>query len=335
MVQAQHLARNGVPGATVLRKSALHIVHHGLFHRLTRGQRVRVVKEGGVPTADEPGVVIGLAPEHGAVGVLQVLSNLGVGLDAAVNGNREGRKVLLELVGQVVTQRRNLAVFFGAQTLQPGVARVDDEHPAPRFAHLADKIAHKAVTLFFVDARAVLHGDGHIHHVAHGFDAIGHQRWLVHQAGAKGAALHPVAGAAAIEVDLVVAPLHAQAGGGGQIGGLAAAELQGQRVFFGVKAQVALHVPMHQRAGGHHLGVKPGVTAQQAVKVAAMAVGPVHHRRNRQAPRGWKWSRQRACQRGFKGRHSHPPIIPGAHPRQPAACPPALRLPKPQRCGPP
>eukprot|EP01036_Dinobryon_divergens_P046135 gene46135-61687_t len=34
MVEPQHMACNRVPGATVLYKSALHVGHHGLFHRL-------------------------------------------------------------------------------------------------------------------------------------------------------------------------------------------------------------------------------------------------------------------------------------------------------------
>ena len=65
-----------------------------------------------------------------------------------------------------------------------------------------------------------------------------------------------------------------------QIGGLAAAQLQRHRVFFGMEAQVALHIAVDQCARGHHLGVEQGVAAQQPVQVAAMAVGPVHHRGN-------------------------------------------------------
>jgi hypothetical protein len=42
---------------------------------------------------------------------------------------------------------------------------------------------------------------------------------------------------------------------------------------------------MDERAGGHHLGVQQRVARQQAVKVAAVVVRPVHHRGNREAPR--------------------------------------------------
>jgi hypothetical protein len=38
-----------------------------------------------------------------------------------------------------------------------------------------------------------------------------------------------------------------------------------------------LRVAVPQRTGGDHLGVEQGVAAEQAVKVTAMAVGPIHH----------------------------------------------------------
>ena len=160
-----------------------------------------------------------------------------------------------------------------------------DEHLATGLADLAHKVAHKVVTLDAVNANAVLHRHWHIHHIQHGFHAIGHGARLVHQASTKSAALHPVAGAAAVEVDFVIAPLLAQLGGMGQIGRIAAAQLQGHRVFFGVEAQVAQHTAVAQSAGGHHLGVQPRMLGQQAVKVPAMTVGPVHHGRNAESPR--------------------------------------------------
>ena len=68
-----------------------------------------------------------------------------------------------------------------------------------------------------LDADAVLDGHRDIDRVAHGPHAVRHQRRLGHQAGAERAALHPLAGAAAVEVDLVIAPLLAQLRGKGQV----------------------------------------------------------------------------------------------------------------------
>jgi hypothetical protein len=62
-----------------------------------------------------------------------------------------------------------------------------------------------------------------------------------------------------------------------QVSRLTAAKLQGQRVFFGVKAQMTRHITMQQSARGDHLGVKQSVWREQPVQVATMAVCPIHH----------------------------------------------------------
>lgn len=155
---------------------------------------------------------------------------------------------------------------------------MDDEGAAARLAQRADEIAHELVALGLVDANAVLDGDRHLHHVDHRLHAVGHQLRLVHQAGAESAALHALAWAAAVEVDLVVTPFLAELGAMRELGRLAAAELQRDRMFLGVEAKMPRHVAVHQRARGHHLGVEQGAARQQPVKVAAVAVGPIHHR---------------------------------------------------------
>ena len=70
----------------------------------------------------------------------------------------------------------------------------------------------------------------------------------------------------------------------GQVGGIAAPELQCHRVLLDIEAQVPLHAAMAQGPRRHHLGVQQGVAAQQAVEKAAMAIRPVHHGRNGQTP---------------------------------------------------
>jgi hypothetical protein len=48
---------------------------------------------------------------------------------------------------------------------------------------------------------------------------------------------------------------------------------------------MALYAAVTNGTGGDHLGVKDGVLRQKAMKKPAMPIGPVHHGRNRQAPR--------------------------------------------------
>ena len=61
-------------------------------------------------------------------------------------------------------------------------------------------------------------------------------------------------------------------------------ELQGQRVLLGAEVEVARHVAMQQRAGGHHLAVQMRALREQAVEEAAVPIGPVHHRRYAETP---------------------------------------------------
>ncbi|MNZ95583.1 hypothetical protein D3C78_1147430 [compost metagenome] len=110
---------------------------------------------------------------------------------------------------------------------------------------------------------------------------------MAHQAGADQVVLHPVAGAADVEVHLVIAGFLGHPRAGRQLRRHAAAELQGQRMLGLVVAEIALAVAMQQRAGGDHLGVEQSLLRQQAQEEAAVAVGPVHHGRSAESPGDW------------------------------------------------
>ena len=86
------------------------------------------------------------------------------------------------------------------------VAGVNNKGLAARLADGADKITHKIVTLGLVNANAVLHRNRHLHNINHGFDAFSDQQRLIHQASPKRAALDALAGATAVQINLVVAP---------------------------------------------------------------------------------------------------------------------------------
>ena len=49
--------------------------------------------------------------------------------------------------------------------------------------------------------------------------------------------------------------------------------------------QVSFDIPMEQCAGGHHLGVDPGVAGERTPEAPAVPVGPVHAGRSIKAPR--------------------------------------------------
>ena len=259
MAQTQHVAGDGVPRRSMGSRFPFHVLHHLLFHRFTAGVGRRRAIKRRIPLAQPPRVVVRLAPQHDAIDLLQLLLHLRRGGEAAIDRDGQMRKVALELVRHGITQRRHFAVFFRAEALEPGVAGMHDEGAATGITHRANKIADKVITLVFVDTNAVLHRDRHVHHIHHGFDAIGHQHRLIHQAGAKSAALHPLARATTVQVDFVVTPLRTQAGAVGQVGGFTPAQLQSQGMLFGIELQMARHIAMQQGAGSHHLGVQQRV----------------------------------------------------------------------------
>ncbi|MNE96561.1 hypothetical protein D3C80_1947770 [compost metagenome] len=64
-----------------------------------------------------------------------------------------------------------------------------------------------------------------------------------------------------------------------QIGRIAAAKLQGHRMFFIAKAQI-IPFAVNDGTGGHHFGIQQGLTGHQPVKMAAVTISPVEHGRN-------------------------------------------------------
>ena len=205
--------------------------------------------------------------------------------DAAVDDDGELGKVALQVIHPFVVERRDLPVLLGREPLQPGLARVHDKHLGTARRHSAHKIQQLRIALLMVDADPVLHGNGHFTGVTHGRHTVAHQCGLGHEAGAKAPVLHTVRGAAAIQIDLVVAPLLTHRRAGGEIRRCRATQLQSHGVLLVVKAQVSFDIPMEQRAGGHHLGIDPRVAREGAPEASAVPVGPVHAGRGTKAPR--------------------------------------------------
>ena len=102
-------------------------------------------------------------------------------------------------------------------------------------------------------------------------------------ATAEAPGLHAVGRAAAVEVDLVVAPVGSDARSLRQQRGIAAPQLQRQRLFAAVEAEQALAIAVDDRVGVHHFRVQAHTRCQHAMEHAAMAIGPVHHGGNGQA----------------------------------------------------
>ena len=131
----------------------------------------------------------------------------------------------------------------------------------------------------------MLHRHGLRHRVGDGAHALRDQVGLGHQAGAEGAALHALARAADVEIDLVVAIALAEPRALREVGGLTAAELQPDRMFLVAEGEVPIDVAVEQRAGGDHLGVQARLRRDLAHEITVVAIRPIHHRRHAQAMR--------------------------------------------------
>ncbi len=160
---------------------------------------------------------------------------------------------------------------------------MDDQRIDARRRHRQRQRVESRFRILVVDADAAFHRDGNRDGRLHRRDAVADQRRLAHQAGAEGAALDAVGRAAAVQVDLVITEIGADAGGLRQQSGIVAAELQRDRMLDCVEADQPLAVAADHGLRGHHLGVEPGATRHQAVDDAAMPVGPIHHRRDGEA----------------------------------------------------
>ena len=72
--------------------------------------------------------MVGRPAEHHAVNVFEMRLAGIQRFNAAIDHNSEPGKVSLEVVHPFVVERRDLAVLFGRETLQPGLARMHYEH---------------------------------------------------------------------------------------------------------------------------------------------------------------------------------------------------------------
>ena len=261
------------------------VLHQRLDQLETVAPRRGCPEEERIDLRQQPGFVVGRAPEHHPVDVLQLRMGLARRVQAAVEHDAQIGEIALERMREFVAQRRNLPVLLRTQPREPGVSGVHDERPRASLGDGTDEIAHETVVLDPVDADPVLDGYRNRHGVAHRAHAVAHERGLGHQAGAEGAALHALARAAAVQVDLVVAPALAQARAVRQVAGLAAAELQRHRVLGRIEVQVTRLVPVQQGSCGDHLGVEQRTARQQPMEEAAVTVGPVEHRRDAEAVR--------------------------------------------------
>src|SRR5439155_25204912 len=111
----------------------------------------------------------------------------------------------------------------------------------------------------------------------HGRDTFGDEIGLSHEAGAEATLLRAIGWTADIEIDLAIAEILAPSRSLGEKLGIAAADLQGDRLLGRIEADKAFAVTVTDRLRRHHLGVEQGMTGHPAVEETAVPVTPIHH----------------------------------------------------------
>ena len=227
-------------------------------------------------------VAIGGAADHDAVDPVEVALGGAEAGDAAVENDLQGREIRLQAVDVAVTERRDFAVLRRAQPLENGDARVHGEAADAHLGDAPDERLQVLVGAAAVDADAAFDGDREVDRPHHRRDTVRHQSGPRHQGSAEAATPHAGAGAADIEVDLVVAEGLADLGRAGEHARLRAAELQGERTFRLVEAEQPGTVAVQHRLRSDHLAVEKRPGGNQAQEVAPVPVGARHHRRDAQ-----------------------------------------------------
>ena len=145
--------------------------------------------------------------------------------------------LLLEPVDGIVAQGWNLAVLSWAQARQPRLAGVHDEHAAAGSRNHSDEPSQVLITIMVVNADSALDGHRHRYCCLHRQITCSNPLRFRHEAGTETARLHPLGGAANIDVDFAVTGLFTETRAARHLLGIAAAELQGQWLLFRVVSQ--------------------------------------------------------------------------------------------------
>ena len=142
----------------------------------------------------------------------------------------------LEAEHDVVVERRDVAVLARRQAREPGLARMHDQRVGAGRDDRGGESRQRHLGILVVDADAAFHRHRDRDRGLHRGDAIADQRRLRHQAGAEAALLHALRRAADVEVDLVIAEIRADPRATRERRGIAAAELERDRMLGRIEA---------------------------------------------------------------------------------------------------
>ena len=101
----------------------IHIVRHLLHHLIARECALRIAIQRMINLREKPGVVVRLTPEHHAIKPVKFSLTFAERLDPAVHDKDTVREIRLQPRRKLTVKRRNIAVLFRGQPLQPRGSR--------------------------------------------------------------------------------------------------------------------------------------------------------------------------------------------------------------------
>ena len=156
--------------------------------------------------------MIGGAPDHDAIDVGEVAGDFCERSNATIDSDQVGRQALFEAVDAIILKRRNVAVFFRRESLEPRFAGMDDHAIASGGDHRIHELIESGFGILIIDTEAAFDGDGQGGGGFQRGNAFGHKRGLAHQAGAEASFLHAVRRATDIEINLAIAKIRGNSG---------------------------------------------------------------------------------------------------------------------------
>src|SRR5258708_31494027 len=184
-----------------------------------------------------PWLLIGCAPQHDAVDKAEMVFGLGKACDAAIDDDAHSRQRGLEPIYPVVVERREVTILLRRQSIEPGLAGVDDQRIRAGGDDAARQRIQRDFRILVVDADPAFDGHRNADRALHGVDTGGDQCRLRHQAGAKPAILHAIRWTADIEVDFVITEILANFRTRREVSRLGAAQLKRDAMFAYIKTQ--------------------------------------------------------------------------------------------------
>ena len=131
------------------------------------------------------GIIADSSAKHDSINVEQVVARLGQTGNSAVNDDFQVRKIPFQPVNQVVLERRDRPVLPGAQSVQPGLAGVDDERTATGFGNSRNKPAKVFITVVPVNTDPCFDSNRTVGRRRHRCDTFGNQGRFCHEACAE------------------------------------------------------------------------------------------------------------------------------------------------------